>query len=383
MPLPRLKSLHTVNTIELTVVSPLHIGAAGEKLWTENIDFFYDGEEQEVVVIDQHKLLAALQTAYDDRGQPGLEAYQRLLASGRPWSIQDFLKECDIDTVDIMKMSQELRHAPAGEIRPLIRTGMDTPIIPGSSIKGALRSVIFHHLIRDIETHTDNLEKELLGTIDNNIMKFIRLFDAVCTNTGIINCDLFNLYQEDGNWESDFKPNFMLSVEVFLPGSLTDFRLSVADGLLDILENIGKQHGRYYTPRHSRRVINSSSPIQHLFHMVNTYTRTHLERELAFFNRYPQAEDLDFLIDNLNQYIRMTQEPDSCLLRLAFGSGFHGISGDWRFDDHTDTIYHPDPKNRTWNYKTRSMENPRYKSRKVVGRDRETSMMGFVQLKIK
>jgi hypothetical protein len=61
---------------------------------------------------------------------------------------------------------------------------------------------------------------------------------------------------------------------------------------------------------------------------------------------------------------------------LAYGSGFHGITGDWRFDNHTETIEKPDTKNMVYDQTTRQKVPARYKSRKVAG----VELMGFVKL---
>src|SRR5690606_6823933 len=112
-----------------------------------------------------------------------------------------------------------------------------------------------------------------------------------------------------------------------------------------------------------------------LFNLVNEYTNAHLRREIDFFSTYPQAEDTDLLIENLESLRQMTiNNPDSCVLRLSYGSGFHGITGDWRFLTHTETIDKPDWENK------RKGEPTRYKSRKVVGQDIHTNAMGFVKI---
>ena len=74
----------------------------------------------------------------------------------------------------------------------------------------------------------------------------------------------------------------------------------------------------------------------------------------------------------------MTKTPNACLLRMSGGSGFHAITGDWRFNDHLQTIEQPDRKNMVYNHKIRGKEPARYKSRRVAYPWKE--LMGFVQL---
>lgn len=370
--------LNTTVDISLEVLSPLHIGTASEKLWKQNFDFIYNGDE--VTILDPTKLIRALMGTSTDDGTPGIQAFEKRLAAGRNWDLVSFLDECDIDPLDIQLASYPVEVEPAAEIRPLIRTGYGETIIPGSSIKGAIRSVLFHHLYQQNNVHEKYAEKELFGTIGNNLMKYIRPFDAVCTETTITNSELFNLYQQYGNWESDYKPGFIVSTESFARGASAQFRLSIADGLYRKLKEVEGQSRKDLTPTYAGQVVDKQDPVGHLFQLINNYTRTHLERELAFFKRYNQAEDIEYLISNLEDYLQMTQSEQHCVLRLAYGSGFHAITGDWRFSDHTQTIRNPDMKNRVYSPSSRQREPARYKSRKVTGLDRDATLMGFVKL---
>lgn len=371
-------SLNSVSTLQLEVLSPLHIGTTNEKLWIQNIDYYYDGAQ--VVVLDQYKMVKALSKAYTSRGDDGLKAYQNLLAGNKNWDINRFLEDCDITPTTVAKNTYAVSNQPASEIRPLIRTGYNQPIIPGSSIKGALRSIFLHYLYNEVKPIVDNIERELFGNIGNNLMKFIRPGDAVCEEVGIVNCELFNLYQSYGNWESDYKQGFLISIEAFQKGASTTFRLGIADGLASILEKEGKRISRHLTPKYLNRIVKSGDPTTFLFKIINQYTRTHLEREIEFFKKYNQAEDVEYIISNLESYKELAQGENQCVLRLAYGSGFHGITGDWRFEDHTETIRRPDGQNRTWNARTRSREPARYKSRKITGLDIDATLMGFVKL---
>ncbi|NRB54274.1 MAG: type III-A CRISPR-associated RAMP protein Csm5, partial [Saprospiraceae bacterium] len=272
--------LNTTVDIQLEVLSPLHIGTAGEKLWKQNIDYFYTGDE--VVIVDQTKLIRALIEATTDDGTSALQAFQSRLASGRNWDLEGFLEECDIDPVEVQVASYPVEIEPAAEIRPLIRTGYGQTIIPGSSIKGAMRSVLFHYLYQQDLARGDAPEKELFGNISNNLLKYIRPGDAVCHETTITNSELFNLYQEYGNWESDYKPGFIVSTESFVRGATAKFRLAIADGLHRRLKEINSRSREDLIPRHAGKIVDVTDPISHLFTIINDYTRTHLERELAF-----------------------------------------------------------------------------------------------------
>ncbi|MCB0630729.1 MAG: RAMP superfamily CRISPR-associated protein [Saprospiraceae bacterium] len=380
-------SLNTVTDLQLEVLSPVHVGTAGEKLLIENMDFVYrDGQ---VVLFDKKRMLQLLAGAYTGNNRPALKAYQQLMAAGKLWELEGFLEDCSIDLEEITAKEHPLRVAPANEIRPLIRTGRGRPIIPGSSIKGAIRSVLFHHLfeMHGVEDRR-KADRELFGDIGNNIMSYIRPYDVevAVDQVGMINIDLFNLYEAYGDWESDYKEQFFLSVEAFLPGAGGKLRLTVADGLLEKLQKEESQlrHAnrlpKPLTPKFVNDVISTANPIDRLFELINRYTRTHITREIEFFTRFQQAADTEFTIQNLEKFQALTHDADACVLRLAYGSGFHAITGDYRFPDHTSTIYRPDQLNQTWDRSTRSRRPARYKSRKITGSDLDTTALGYVKL---
>ena len=368
----KVETLNETATITLEVLSPLHIGGATEKNWVRNIDFYDTGDE--IVIIDQSKLLKALVQARTTQNISGLKAYENLLASKKSKQLKVIMEDCNIDLESIQLKSFKTAFDPSQEIRPLIRNGMGQTIIPGSSIKGAIRSALFHNLYKEFNPPKRKEEEQLFGNISNNLMRFIRPYDAICDQTEIINCRLFNLYQEHGNWISDYKKDLIISIECFKPGGTAQFRLAIASGLYKILKGQNdRQRKKYYTPKYGDRVINIGSSVKTIFQTINQYIKTHIDREIAFFRRFQnEAEDVEYILDNLVDYRKETEMPDQCVFRMSFGSGFHGITGDWWFKDHTQTVFKLNQKNR----------DTKYKSRKVIGTDTNTTLMGFVKLKL-
>ena len=206
-------------------------------------------------------------------------------------------------------------------------------------------------------------------------MRFIRVYDAhfEFSDTGTYTIDLFNLYQYGRGWESNWKKGFNIVAECFYPESTTNFRLSLAKPLADLIAN--KYNRPERLPRNINKVL-TTNPFDHLHKMVNDYTRQHIDKEIEFLQKYDQANDADLMIENLQDLKRHTEGADSCLLRMAYGSGFYGVTGDWRFKNHLETINKPDEKNLVWSQTERQRVPAHYKSRRIIG----TDLMGFVKL---
>lgn len=382
------KKLNTNVDLQLEVLTPLHIGTADEKKWFKNMDFLYQGGN--VHIIDSQQLYLQLSNLPANNNRTVLDLYTQYLADGRHHKIERLLRDNNVDLRNVVKHRFEYHDELPTEIRPLVRSGQGTPIIPGSSIKGAIRSVIFNSLYGKSNTrrYDRNTEKDLLGNFDRSIMRYIRPYDAELEETQLVDIDLFNLYSRGFNWKSQYKEGFTIVAESFRPESTTNFRLSIADGLVEMVEKGEKQLNNKFLPRYVRYVIpKRGDSVALLFGMINHHTRQHLAKEIEFFKKYPQAEDTDLLIERLEELQKRTQNESakmgkSCVLRMAYGSGFHAITGDWRFKTHTETIDYPDEENLTWSQKERRRTPARYKSRKVADNGDFFGLMGFVELKI-
>jgi CRISPR/Cas system CSM-associated protein Csm5 (group 7 of RAMP superfamily) len=286
-----------------------------------------------------------------------------------------------IDLEAVSYRTINFRSDPGNEVRPMIRNGAGLPYLPGTSIKGALRSVIFKELFSQVDTRDvrddRTLENTLLGNFDKSIMRYVRVSDAYMQNdnTDVWYINLFNLKNNGRNWESTWKSGFNVPVELLLPETTSTFRLNLAKPLVEIIES--KYQKGHTLPQHISKIF-TTNPFENLRNIINNYTRKHIEKELQFLSTYNQAEDSDFLIENLEKLLPLTNEPNSCLFRMAFGSGFHGITGDWRFDGHLTTINNPDDKNWVFSPTIRRKEPSRYKSRKATGQ--EPTFMGFIKL---
>jgi hypothetical protein len=155
-------------------------------------------------------------------------------------------------------------------------------------------------------------------------------------------------------------------------------RLSIADGLGAIIA----EHNKSALPSRYDSII-QKNPIDFLFSIINAHTQAHLKREIEFFKTYHQADDTDLILADLKKMhdmITTYNDNKTCILRMASGSGFHGITGDWRFKDHSTTINKPDNAALKPKDLERGKSGPRYKSRKLVDTT-DFQAMGFLQLR--
>jgi CRISPR-associated protein Csm5 len=356
-------------SIHIKTLSPVHIGAGTEKNWQRAADFVHTNGH--IYILDQRKVWLGL----TDKQQA---QYIDWLGTGRFAEVERMI----VDSLNLKTVATSIFEyngkLTSREIKTVLRNGNNEAYIPGSSIKGAIASALHYFLYEGIKPqyYNDKTAQELLGIFDRALGRFLRPSDSSEMATEVNDVDLYNLYSRASGWRGDFKDNFRIVLETFKENTEGSMRLSLATDLAHFIE---QQKGSLALPTYYKHTF-GEQPLENIFKIINNYTRVHLQRELAYFKKYNDHEDIDPVIDQLEDLQKDLDSLDeqTCLLRLSFGSGFHGITGDWRFKDHSTTIEQPDTKNRIYNRTTRQNEPARYKSRRLVFPF--SGLLGFIKL---
>ena len=353
-------------TCKLEILTPVHVGSGDA--WQQSIDFHL--HDRALIVVDIEKLFEHLLSIPENNGQTALDKYTQLLGQGnKGFKLENYLRDIDIDWENVALSKFDYPYdETTTEIRTLNRS-MRQIYLPGSSIKGAISSVLINTIKRkrnmDIGKYKNERSdykfiEDTIGRFDRSISRFIRPVDVFLDESELHNVQLFNLYQ-NFDWESDYKTHKLLTLETFKTGTQGDLQLSVDIDWLKLAE----EHKQF--AKNQQFVINRSNPIQEIFYHINRYTYDHLKKEIAFFEHYNQAEASEEIIYTLKELQAQTlNNKDACILRLGFGSGFHAITGDWMYGSHLTPINQPDQNRK------------RYKSRKLA----DYQPMGFVKLSL-
>lgn len=139
---------------ELTCISPIHIGN-GEVLKT--IDYVYDAKQQKMYFLDEtqwrrflvdRNLLMNFLDYISDKGRPILRTWMHSVGL----SLKDIqpvvARVCRVSDEDALS-GKSSRGKSLNDVRPCMTSVRGIPYIPGSSLKGALRSgILFNWLQR-------------------------------------------------------------------------------------------------------------------------------------------------------------------------------------------------------------------------------------------
>lgn len=372
------------NRIAVSVVTPLSVGKGNEGVWKPGVDYVYNRGKI------YHLSLERMAAAGMDVGQ-----IAALLAASNE---EGLLKLLGDKLEQVSDLSMECPVKIPGDIRMMMREGLSgKPYIPGSSLKGAIRSALYGEWKGDAVG-----EKEVFGQMKDgsDFMRFIQVGDIVFDNTFLVNTKIYNLtgepYSEDwtGGWKhrggrqsltsQDFSPSgFNTLYECLLPGAL-------AEGSIKIDETAFSHYTQPQPLEEEKKKMFDRSegftPIENLFDIINNHTYDYLEREHAFFTQYSQGEHSQRIIGNINALMNMVNDcieaGDSCILKMSAGAGFHSITGDWQFPDHTQTGFHKS------DIRNGIERNPHVgkkyiKSRKIACYNGGFALMGFVKLTVK
>lgn len=365
--------------LEIEVLTPLSIGAGQEKDWTRGIDFVVNNGS--LYKLNLKKMLREgvnpdeLSSYFATKNELGLI---RKFA-GRLEAVSDAIIPLPIQSDNDVKAF--VKNQLNGE-----------PVLTGSSLKGAIRSVLFQYLGGDSKDG-----REVFGspTDGDEFMRFIKISDAEFDETSLVNTKIFNLRKVNNEWLGGWKDTrivkkenatysetftnkdynsvgFNTLYECLMPQQKGHMAIMMASSIYDKYESEKKRH-------HIK--AEKKSPILHedistLFCIINKHTEEYLLKEKDFFETYA-TNKTDVIIRSIDSLLDQIPSDNSyCVLKMSAGSGFHSITGDWQFKDYS--INGLDTSRKV----SRGLfnEDKSAKSRKIADWDNNLSLMGFVKL---
>ena len=322
--------MHNKQTYTLEILTPVHIGDGLRKV--RDIDYYTDNYQTYMVDVDQ---FATALVEHDPKTLPELEYLDRNN------SIGDLIQRHRSLVTDEMIQTYPLK-CKTREILTGIHDGMGRPMIPGSSLKGSLRTALlatwfaelspkdrdrlFHEVKNPKKSKgaDQSIVKSLFGKKPNyNIMRALQTSDAYFEpdEISLIETKIFNLgYDGSWSWKSIRGKSAPMrnTLEVLTRGSTTTTQLTLDLFLL------GKSGESLRFPRHL------PDNQDDLIRLVNNHSRDLLEAEMDFFEDHDPRNDLDGLYRNLDIIRRGIPHDNSAMvLRLGWGTGWNSMTGDY------------------------------------------------------
>jgi len=351
--------------INIETLTPLHIGSGNDI--QRNFEFVYFSAERQVALLDDRKILGLIGTENLHNWVSALDKGEDLKAFVHKYSGQDIT--APVIAKKIIPFEGALNN-PFNQFREQVRSGNGTAILPGSSIKGAFRTILLNLYIdedkddafyKNKENLTNRrgkfsdatlIKRHLGKDANSDMLRLMRTGDAhfdqtVCLLTKSVN------QKHAGHWE--FKQQIQQYIECIPAGASTTFRYSFNE-LLDRRAKENKIKLQRRKGNRNRRDSNKGLLFERkntedmqlaaLFKFTNQHTESMLKVELALWEKeenYPleveiYLEKLRELSQTLKELIDQ-QEQKVGILRIGWGTGFKNMTGDWQSDRLSNALY--------------------------------------------
>ena len=379
-----------MNNIIIETLTPVHIGS-GNILY-HNTDFVQYNvikkgknftndkndktEESHIAVISEEKIWKLL-------GEQHLDNW--LAAIAKRENLKDFLKRFapEAKSKDYAKRRMPLYSTlnKNDTLKECIHNGLGLPYIPGSSIKGAIRTALLSSLANRIPDKEEKIEiqdrrgrtsiaataieQELFGSDPNSdVFRFIHVGDAYFQEETEIATRLIslNIRKSDENLQDTSKSQL---VEAIGPDSKSEFQLKISNDYYEFVKRNYPQTGDM-----------PISSISDLFALINEHTRRLVADEINYWREIEKTGGEIYIeeMQKILEVINSIKSGESCVLRIGHASGWRFITGAWTesLKNFKDTVI---PASRP-NFRT-YIEYDFPKSRRL---DEESYILGFIKL---
>lgn len=328
-------------TAKLTTLTPVHVGS-GEKL-LRNFDFIVQGGK--VGFLDLEKVI----------GKLGIERLPQLTAEIEKKSVAAFLKNAlpNIELEDVCSriVNTNGHITPStDELKVQFRTALEGPCIPGSSIKGSLRTAMVGYLTgadrnsekeqKDLLNEVnwygkikfDNLDSRLFGsTANSKSTRFLIIGDAQFHEGDAEVQELSYINQlGDGEWK--YETGKLQLVECIRTGATASFQLKLN---LDLAERYEKKQETLLTRNPKDRTM---APLKDLSFfgegeanfLMNLNKCTQKVLKWDFDKLVALSAEPD-LIDALADIMKVVNDcrKGEAVIRVGGHNGWHFMTGRW------------------------------------------------------
>lgn len=331
--------------LTIEIVSPVHIGT-GERL--NRMEFVE--QNGKVYIIDEQKFIQRVTET------PQLQAeFENLcLQGGR---LTDLLRKNNIPITEVTQYGVRKDGRLSSNILPFIKTPgtPPSPYVPGSSIKGALRSAFLRGaLLRGIlpknkaqakveaqlslrksKKADDALEQDYFGKDQHH--EWVRVLQITDTKPvspqklHVTDVRVFSSTRDGALKEKDtrYGKTMILNPEVLWPKTRLQSYLIV---------------NNYLTQKPAAKTLNSkqwAARVADFAVYCNEVAKDQIAQEIAFFSLHNQGDVVAWYKELDNKRKLLEQGRFACLLRLGWGAGFDDKTVSDIFDDRTfDDIRH-------------------------------------------
>lgn len=273
-------------------------------------------------------------------------------------------------------------------LKEFIHDGMGKPYIPGSSIKGAIRTAVLATLANERDNFQSRIqdrgrvsarqvESLLFGKDPNSdVFRFLLVGDAVFGNEYEVAVRMVNINERPvrGFWDKSKQQ----VIEAIASEDSSVFQIKIASEYFDYCN----KHWPVSAKNPLGKLPGEMQTLSSLFSLINAHTKGLVESEIEYWNNLIDQDTSDRVSDYIGKMkdiltsINQCVEGKECVLRIGHGSGWRFMTGAWTegFDNFETVVV---PASRPHNDRYSDFSFP--KSRRV---DDTCELLGFVKLSL-
>jgi len=312
--------------IKIETLTPVHIGSGRELM--RDVEFLTmpsDGEDV-FVVIDEEKVFNIV-------GEENISAWVNIIET--KGDLKSYLKQrkpnlkaSEIAKREILIFIED-DFSKNKSLKEQLHDGRGKRYIPGSSLKGAIRTaVLSQKVLQNTDLAKNNktdfkqqfsakgIESKLFGNNPNeDVFRFLQISDVYFDyQTIALKAEIFN--RLESGWS--FKESGSQLIEAIPNEAESYFTLKIDKAQLKL------NNSRYETDFLTEK---------ELFRLINEHTKALLEKEIEFWHdeKLKDAITGDAYMEKLNELLETVNEctEKEAVLRVGFGSGWDFITGGW------------------------------------------------------
>lgn len=323
---------NTVFVCQIETITPLHVGSG--KLYRRGIDF--DLQKNQLLFYDTPKVHARIARA----GNAAITRYETELLSEHP-SLQKFFRAVGWKDHEFLRHRLSVSTKFIRDVKGQMKTGLGVPIIPGSSLKGALRTAMLsdyfdehpeqkESLFRLRNPNKQKADRRIIEAVfgddpNHDVMRQVNvsdvefakdalsLFELKVANLTHDGYGFLNTFKKQNEHPDKWKMATSIVAEAVKPGTQSQTFTLAFDGFLE--ENHHKVFGKKQIPLKGD-----------FFGAVDYHYRVLARKEHDFFAEHGMDEAARFYQQNiLDREFGDTE----VLIRVGWGGGWKFMTGDW------------------------------------------------------
>lgn len=318
--------------VTLKTLTPVHIGSGNEL--QRDIEFLY--KQGELAVIDEQKVLNIIGEENIHQWVSIIEKRENLLNYLEKRKPELKIPETAKRTMKVF--CRDLSRAKT--LKEQLHDGMGYPYIPGSSIKGAIRTAFLNDYIKTnsrkfIEnelrtgkkrTFSDKMVvKEAFGPNPNkDIMRFLKVGDASFRKESVIAVNMLSMNYSFKRIRLEERLSKL--TEAIGAEENTTLNLKIDHNLLN--QNIKNEN-------FPNKIPNWFLSYESLAGSVNNFTKKTIISEIDFWEEDKDVEIIRIYRQKIMEILKISDKcaKNEFVLRLGHGSGWIFITGAWIKDD--------------------------------------------------